>query len=60
MVINSRPLTYLYEETEEALTPSHLVIGRRLLSTAMKGDTTITTTIEPSSELQNSPYKIFA
>ena len=32
-VINSRPLTYLYEdEAEEALTPAHLVIGRRLVS----------------------------
>ena len=32
MVINSRPLTYLNNETMESLTPSHLVIGRRLLS----------------------------
>ena len=31
MVINSRPLTYLSNETMESLTPSHLVIGRRLL-----------------------------
>ena len=32
-VINSRPLTYLFEdEAEEALTPSHLAIGRRLVS----------------------------
>ena len=37
-VINSRPLTYLYEEAEEALTPSHLVIGRRLMSSFMKSD----------------------
>jgi hypothetical protein len=31
-VLNSRPLTYLYEtDTEVALTPSHLFCGRRLL-----------------------------
>ena len=31
-VLNSRPLTYVYDElTETPLTPSHLVIGRRLL-----------------------------
>lgn len=30
-VVNSRPLTYVYPEvTEKPLTPSHLVIGRRL------------------------------
>ena len=31
-VINSRPLTCLTEEVDEALTPSHMVIGRRLLN----------------------------
>ena len=32
-VLNSRPLTYLYaDELEEALTPSHLLLGRRLLT----------------------------
>ena len=30
MAINSRPLTYLYNDPIEALTPSHLSIGRRL------------------------------
>ena len=30
-VVNSRPLTYIYPEVkEEPLTPSHLVLGRRL------------------------------
>ena len=31
-VLNSRPLTYPYEDGVSPLTPSHLVIGRRLLS----------------------------
>ena len=26
------PLTYVYDEMEEPLTPSHLIIGRRILS----------------------------
>ena len=31
MLINFRPLTYIYEaDTVETITPSHLVIGRRL------------------------------
>ena len=28
--VNSRPLTYQYNDLEEALTPSHLIFGRRL------------------------------
>ena len=31
-VLNSRPLTYVCEDGGEPLTPSHLVVGRRLLS----------------------------
>ena len=33
-IVNSRPLTYIYDDdVEEVLTPSHLLLGRRLLST---------------------------
>ena len=35
-VLNSRPLTYVYDEFEEPLTPSHRVIGRRILSMPSK------------------------
>ena len=54
MVINSRPLTYLYEEAEEASTPSHLVIGRRLLNTSMKGDGYVA---KHSADLLHNHYK---
>ena len=31
-VLNSRPLTYVYPDRDELLTPSHLVLGKRRLS----------------------------
>ena len=33
-VLNSRPLTYVFDEMNEPLTPSQLSIGRRILSTS--------------------------
>ena len=36
MVANSRPLTYLHDDVTEALTPSHLVIGRKLMGSAVR------------------------
>ena len=53
-VINCRPLTYLFEETDEALTPSHLVIGRRLITDVEKGEIPIS--VEHSSETLNSRF----
>ena len=38
IVVNSRPLTDLYEEADEALTPSLLVIGRSLLNKSINHD----------------------
>ena len=35
-VLNSHPLTYVYDEFEEPMTPSHLVIGRKILSMPSK------------------------
>ena len=34
--LNSRPLTYVFDEMEEPLTPSHLTVGRRILSVPLK------------------------
>ncbi len=31
-VLNSRPLSFVFDEMEEQLTPSHLVVGHRILS----------------------------
>ena len=50
MVINCRPLTYLYEEVEEALTPKQLVIGRCLMSNFIKND-------DYSNEHLNNRYR---
>ena len=37
-MLNSRPLTYVGDQIIEPLTPSHLVIGKRLLSSNTHGD----------------------
>ena len=54
MVINCRPLTYLYKEVKESLTPSHLVIGRRLMSNFTNSDAA---KVDYSSEHLNNRYK---
>ena len=34
--LNSLPLTYVFDEMEEPLTPSHLIVGRKILSVPWK------------------------
>ena len=43
-LINNRPLTYVYDEMEEPLTPNHLIFGRRLNSIAEKSEEPIEVT----------------
>ena len=52
MVVNSRPLTYLYEEADETLTPSHMVLGRRLLSSSFGCNDEV----EVTGEVMNQRY----
>lgn len=49
-ILNSRPLTYVYEDFEEPLTPASVCIGRRLLSPTprFQGSTADTTATELS------------
>ena len=37
-VLNCRPLTYVYDELGQVLTPSHLICGRRVLDKPDKDD----------------------
>lgn len=43
-ILNHRPLSYVYEELEEPITPSSLCIGRRLLSPIPKTQDSISGT----------------
>ena len=52
-VINCRPLTYLYEEVDEPLTPAHLVLGRRLNYNSIEQPATT----ESTSEQLNARFK---
>lgn len=47
-VLNSRPLTYLCEDGGEPLTPSQLVVGRRLLSNPREASNQVLTSSEDS------------
>ena len=40
-IINSRPLTLVYNDVEEPLTPGHLLHGRRILSLPEVADVTV-------------------
>ena len=37
-VLNSRPLTYVYPDRDEPLTPSHLLLGKGILSVPTQGE----------------------
>ena len=54
-VVNSRPLTYLYDEVDEALTPSHLAIGRRLVSDVLRNDPPVE--VKQTTESVNARYR---
>ncbi len=51
-VVNSRPLTYLYDDTEGvtySLTPSHLIHGRNLLQAPSSKHAEVVSTYESLS-----------
>ena len=54
--INNRPLTYQYDDLVEALTPSHLLCGRRISSLSEQVDTSFD---ENDNENQSSMTKRF-
>ena len=54
--VNSRPLTYQYDDLVEALTPSHLLCGRRLSPLSENIDTSFD---EAENELQSNMTKRF-
>ena len=54
--INSRPLTYQYDDMVEALTPSHLLCGRRISPQSENVDTSFD---ESDNELQSNITKRF-
>ena len=56
-VLNSRPLTYLYDEVDEALTPSHLAVGRRLVSDVLNFDRP--DEVKQTPESLNARYRYF-
>ena len=55
-VLNSRPLTYVNEDGGEPLTPSHLVLGKRLLSTTSTTGKAITHSESIKGVLKRGQY----
>ena len=57
-IVNSRPITHLYDEVEEALTPSHLLIGKR--STQLPTDTTYIQDTDQPNKYREQILNMFA
>ena len=55
-VLNSRPLTYINEDGGETLTPSHLVMGKRLLSKAVTASKVIKHSESVKETLKRGKY----
>ena len=56
-VVNSRPITHMFDEIEDPLTPAHLLIGKRL--TQLPTSTTIVNDMENINEYRQRILKLF-
>ena len=56
-IINSRPITHMFEEVDDALTPSHLLIGKR--STQLPCDITYVKDTDQVNRFREAIVKTF-